>query len=143
MSRADRIALLCAALLAVGTALRVALPAFGGEAAAPLPDPAPVAAPQSLPPLDSFAEVVQRNPFSPSRTAGTGSVNQLGDAQLVGILLSGPSRAALIRLADGTTKTIPPGGAVAGWTLVSLDRNQASFRRDAASTTLTLTRTTP
>lgn len=143
MSRADRIALLCAALLAVGTLLRAALPALAGEAAAPLPDPAPVAAPQTLPPLDAFADVLQHNPFSPSRTAGAGAANQLGGAQLVGIVLSGSKRAALVRLADGTTKSIPPGGAVAGWTLVSLDKDHATLRRDAASTTLTLTRTTP
>ncbi|GEM_PF-4517265 len=142
MSRADRIALAFAALIAAGTAVRFLVPG-GSSVAAPVPDIEAEAPPPALPPLDQLGVVTEHDLFSPARAAGSSSQSQLGGATLVGIVFSGGRQAALLRLADGTPKTLSPGAAFAGWTLVSLDKNRATLRRDGATTTLSLNRTHP
>jgi len=141
MSRTDRLVLALAAVIALCTALRFLLPA-ADSAAAPMPDIEADAAPQALPPLGQLGVVTERDLFSPGRAAAFGQ-SQLGGATLVGIVFSGGRQAALLRLADGTAKTIVPGTAFAGWTLVSLDKKGATLRRDGAVTTLSLNRTHP
>lgn len=142
MSRADRFALMLAGLIAVGTALR-AMPFGGAGAALPVPDIAAESPPAPLPPLDQLSVVTEHDLFAPSRAAAASTQNQLGGATLVGIVFSGGRQAALLRLADGAPKTLLPGTAFAGWTLVSLDKNDATLRRDGATTTLSLNRTHP
>ena len=140
MSRADRFALILAGFVAVATAARFLIPG-GGSIAAPVPDIEAEAPPPALPALDQLGVVTEHDLFSPSRAAGASSQNQLGGATLVGIVFSGGRQAALLRLADGTSKIIAPGTAFAGWTLISLDTHQAILRRDGATTTLSLNRT--
>lgn len=142
MSRADRLALILASLIAAGTALR-AVPFGGAGAAMPVPPTAAEAPPPPLPPLDQLSVVTEHDLFAPSRAATISSQNALGGATLVGIVFSGGRQAALLRLADGTPKTLLPGTAFAGWTLVSLDKNNATLRRDGATTTLSLNRIHP
>ena len=142
MSRADRLAVILAGLIAVATALRFLIPG-GGSVAIPVPDIEAEAPPPALPPLDQLSVVTDHDLFSPARAASASAQNQLGGATLVGIVFSGGRQAALLRLADGTSKIIAPGTAFAGWTLVSLDKNHATLRRDGASTTLSLNRTRP
>ena len=141
MTRADRFALALAGLVAVATALR-AVPLGSPSAAAPLPEIAAETPPPALPALAELSVVTEHDLFSPSRAAAVSSQNQLGGATLVGIVTSGGRQAALLRLADGTAKTIAPGAAFAGWTLVTLDKSHATLRRDGATTTLSLNRIT-
>ncbi len=141
MSRADRFALALAAVIALATALR-AVPFGTSGAAVPLPEIAAETPPPALPALAALSIVTEHDLFSPSRAGATSSQNQLGGATLVGIVTSGGRQAALLRLADGTPKTILPGTAFAGWTLVALDKSQATLRRDGATTTLSLNRIT-
>jgi len=143
MSRADRLTLALVGLIAAGTLLRVLLPTSGGTAAVPVPETAIETPPSSLPPLDQLAIVTERDLFSPARAASSSTQNALGGAVLVGIVFSGGRQAALLRLADGTPKIIAPGTAFGGWTLVSLDKTNATLRRDGATTTLSLNRTKP
>jgi hypothetical protein len=142
MSRADRLALIVAGLIVAATALR-ALPWNSASSATPVPETAAEAPPAPLPPLDQLSVVTEHDLFAPSRAAAVSMQNQLGGAALVGIVFSGGRQAALLRLADGTSKIIVPGAAFSGWTLVSLDKNHASLRRDGATTTLSLNRTNP
>ena len=142
MSRADRFALIFAGLIAAGTVLR-ALPLSSASSAALVPETTAEAPPAPLPPLDQLAVVTAHDLFAPSRAAAISAQNQLGGATLTGIVYSGGRQAALLRLADGTSKTILPGAAFSGWTLVSLDKAHATLRRDGATTTLSLNRIHP
>jgi len=142
MSRADRVALIFAGLIVAGTLLR-ALPLSRANSAIPVPETAAEAPPAPLPPLDRLSVVTEHDLFAPSRAAAVSTQNQLGGAVLTGIVLSGGRQAIVLRLADGTSKTLGPGAAFSGWTLVSLDDTHATLRRDGATTTLSLNRIHP
>lgn len=114
--------LLPAALVAAVMPALLLRPAPASEATAPAPPP--LAAPPETPPL---AAAFTRPLFA----AGAGDVQPAVDAPalvgVVGRLMH--DAVALVRTADGSTRTLAPGESVDGWRLESLAADAAYFTR--------------
>lgn len=124
IARSEGIALGAAALIALGMPLVLLWPA---REAAPPPPPAKSAplVPPTQPPL---ATAFNRPLFAPAPAA---PVEQTGDAPaLVGIVgRLDHDAVALVRGADGASRTLRIGESVDGWKLESLALDAASFTR--------------
>jgi general secretion pathway protein N len=97
-----------------------------------------------LPPAAAFAATAERPLFSPSRrppsapaTAGKGALD--GRYRLLGLVIAGPARRALvIEIAGGRRLELSEGDAIEGWTVKRIDRDRVLFTSPAAEATLTL-----
>jgi hypothetical protein len=107
---------------------------------APLPDPEPphvalqhkaVAAhatpPIVMPPYEAFADLDARPPFNPARTAiataqGTNSTEGPPDVKVVGVIIDGENRIAMIRVPSSPLATaFHIGAAISGWQVAEID----------------------
>lgn len=120
---ATPLAFAAAGLIAVAIPVWLLMPVAGAPAVAEADVPAPVAAPQTAAPL---SRVYERPLF------GTAQPDALpADApQLLGIAgRLGSDAVALVRTAQGGTRTLAIGDSVDGWTLESLAIDAALFTR--------------
>jgi general secretion pathway protein N len=131
-------ALLCAGLgIALVVELNAAAPA-AQQAASPAP-PAAAALPEisnrfTLPPLASFAEVIERPLFSSSRrptaTETQQHVDQPLSASLAGIVISASSSSVIVAHGDPPMLTrLKQGDDLDGWSVSSIEPNRVLFRR--------------
>lgn len=112
----------------------VPIAAAGGEAA-PLPA-LPDQPSFTMPPLDTFAAVVERPLFSPTRRPpeeGTVTIDVSEpelEITLVGVIISAEEQIAIIKPKDGSRLArLSLGDDYQGWTLDSIEPNRATFRR--------------
>lgn len=126
MTRAERWSIAAAALVAV--AVPAALLGYGLEPAPLLPPVQPLLAP-AAPPANAAA--FGRDLFGTGDAAAAADAPPPGDApQLAGIVgRIGSDAVAMVRTADGRTRTIAVGEGVDGWTLESLAIDAAFFTR--------------
>jgi hypothetical protein len=113
--------------------------------AAPLPEFAPPPDPFDPPPRDLFAEITARPLFSPSRRPFVPQdepVAKLQDQsiaiELVGTLLTGQGRAALLQPQGQNAQWVLAGQQIAGWQVVAIQRDEVSLRLDEKAKTLEL-----
>ncbi len=133
-----------AILLAVGIVLQLALesgevpvPAgigIAGMARSPVPPVPPALVPRGL---------AGRALFLPSADAGTANATGVAaptapafGAVVAGSLARRGRRAAVLVLADGSTRYLLPGQRFAGWQLLAITDSAARFRRDGRDLTL-------
>jgi hypothetical protein len=128
IARRDAIALAAAGLFAVAMPMLLLRPGATPAAEAPAPPPPPLAAP-APPPL---AGAFQRPLFAAAPDAAVGDTVP-GDApELIGIVgRLDQDAVALVRGADGTSRTLKIGESVDGWLLASLALDAAYFTRGA------------
>jgi hypothetical protein len=119
------------------------VPAIRPLAAAGASAPAPELAP--LPPITSYAAIVERPLFAPSRRPVPG-VSVIGPSiesryRLVGIVSSGGKRKAFI--ADGSRRSeIAEGDNLDGWTVKEVAQDRVLLISPAGAAALRLSRTT-
>jgi hypothetical protein len=125
-----------------------AFAAFAQEAPKPAPDPVPPAAAKPQPlqalrdrPLFSASRRAIAPDAPPTDVAPPDETPEAGGDvppwTLVGVVLSGRARAALLRPLDGSAPfRLAQGEEKDGWTLVSVGRFAASFRRGDQTATL-------
>lgn len=114
----------------------------------PVPPPArlqPLPPPPTLdmPALDRFTEMVARPPFSPDRRPADGGGNGGGtagppQARLVGVVLSGTTRLALIVNGGGPPRRLEVGQILDGWTIAAIEPDRVVLRRDRQDQALLL-----
>ena len=98
----------------------------------------------TMPPEASFAVVVDRPLFSPSRRAiqGTAAVaapGTSGDLKLVGVIIRDDERIALVKLRNGDQlESVRQGDNLAGWLAVSIAPDRVLFRHGAVEEELIL-----
>jgi hypothetical protein len=116
-----------------------ALPAAG------LPEFAPPPEPFEPPPRHLFAEIAARPLFSASRRPFVAEANAEQEPQdssiaieLIGTLLTEEGRAALLQPQGQNARWVHAGEQIAGWQVVSVDRDQVSLRQDEEAKTLEL-----
>ena len=116
--------------------------------------PAPAAeAPLVTPAAGAFAAIVERPLFSPTRRPPAAAPPPAPapevvaaptplapmDFSLAGVVISGGTRSALVQMqADGRQVRVAEGGAIDGWTLVTVEPQRAVFRRDDSVQALVL-----
>lgn len=116
-----------------------AAPAAGDDVA-----PLPEAAAFEMPPLDDFSVIAERPLFSPTRRpaegdAPTAAPRQMLDLTLIGVVLTGEERIAIVTPAgQGKAVRLGVGDSIRGWTLVELEPERATFERDGEEETLFL-----
>lgn len=118
---------------------------------APVPATRPLAAPTEspsaptlapLPPLTSFAAIVQRPLFLPSRRPPPGPTGTLGASiesryRLVGIVATGPKKKAFV--AEGTRRLeIAQGDTLDGWTVGEIGQDRVRLTSPAGEAMLKL-----
>lgn len=121
-------ALAVIALLQLGLTQPVELPQQGASgSAAQASLPRLVARP--VPPILEKISI-----FAPERTAGgsgaSGNSSQLGGHRLAGALSVRGRTVAILQGPDGTARRLPVGGAIGGMTLLGVDGDGATFRKD-------------
>jgi general secretion pathway protein N len=151
------LAVICAALgakvydewRALEEPVAIAAPA---AAAGDTPAPLPLGPGLTTPGEDSFAVIIERPLFSPSRrpaeaapAAAPEAVEAVApvevplDFALVGTVVSGDERVALVTtLADGKIVQVRERGEVLGWTALLIEDGRAVFRRGKAEEELVL-----
>jgi hypothetical protein len=88
----------------------------------------------AMPPEASFAVVVDRPVFSPSRRAVQGAAamsapGTSGDLKLVGVIIHDDERIALVKLHNGDQlESLRQGDNLAGWSAVSIAPDRVLFR---------------
>jgi hypothetical protein len=129
------------AALAVWPWLFPPVPATRPLAVPPANAPAPALAP--LPPLASFAAIVERPLFSPSRRPPPGATGALGASiesryRLIGIVATGPKKKAFV--AEGTRRLeIAAGDTLDGWTVSEIGQDRVRLTSPAGEASLKLT----
>ena len=112
-------------------------PLAAPTASAPVPTLAP------LPPLTSFAAIVQRPLFSPSRRPPPGTTGTLGASiesryRLVGMVATGPKKKAFV--AEGTRRLeIAQGDTLDGWMVIEIGQDRVRLTSPAGEAVLKLT----
>jgi hypothetical protein len=113
--------------------------------AAPLPEFAPPPEPFDPPPRQLFAEIaarplfsVSRRPFVPESEPDEKPQDESVSIELVGTLLTEQGRAALLQPQGQNAQWVLAGEQVAGWQVVTIERNQVSLRLDEEAKTLEL-----
>lgn len=113
--------------------------------AAPLPEFAP--APDSFdpPPRHLFAEIAarplfsaSRRPFVPESAADESLQEESGAIELVGTLLTQQGRTALLQPQGQNARWVMAGDRIAGWQVVTIQRDQVRLRLDEEAKTLEL-----
>ena len=122
----------------------------------PLPATRPLAAPPAsapglalaaLPPLASYAAIVERPLFSPSRRPPPGAEAALGSSiesryRLLGIVATGPKKKAFV--AEGARRVeIAEGDALDGWTVKEIGPDRVLLSSPAGEAALKLKRAAP
>jgi hypothetical protein len=103
---------------------------------------APAPSPISLAPLASYAAIVERPLFSPSRRPPPGAEAALGPSiegryRLLGIVATGPKKSAFI--AEGMRRLeIDVGQTLDGWTVKEIGRDSVTLTSPAGEATLKL-----
>jgi hypothetical protein len=127
-----------AAIVAAELILPVAAPptaGTGGSRPLPPPPPAPGLAPA---PESAFAVVLERPVFSPWRrpapAPAAGEVTAAaGQVRVVGIVIAGEDRMALVQLGDGDPpRPVRQGQEIGGWVAISIASDRVLFRHDGA-----------
>lgn len=115
------------------------------EAMMPRPaDVAPLPTPPHLeaPPAKHFAEMVARPLFSPGRRPVGGPAAQGSDrppqARLVGIVLSGSVRLALVESGGSAPRRLAEGQNLEGWLVAAIEPGRVVLRRDQFEYALSL-----
>jgi len=109
-------------------------------AAPPASAPAPSVA--TLPPLASYAAIVERPLFSPSRRPAPGAQTALGPSiesryRLVGIIAAGTKKKALV--ADGARRIeIAEGDTLDGWTVTAIGKDRVALTSPTGDAALKL-----
>jgi len=109
--------------LAGATGAAMVAPSLAAAPLAPLP---PLPAAFALPPLARYAEVAERPLFSATRQkppaeAGQDLLGQSSSFVLLGVIISGPGRAALVQHGHPAEMArVTEGQAVEGWTVQSI-----------------------
>jgi hypothetical protein len=113
--------------------------------AAPLPEFAPPPDPFDPPPRDLFGEIAARPLFSASRRPFVSEDQPAENPQdesvaieLVGTLLTGQGRAALLQPQGQNARWVLAGQQIAGWQVVAIQRDEVSLRLDDEAKTLEL-----
>jgi hypothetical protein len=113
--------------------------------ATPLPEFAPPPDPFDLPPRHLFAEIAarplfsaSRRPFVPESDADANLQNESIAIELVGTLLADQGRAALLQPQGQNARWVLAGEQIAGWQVVTIERNQVRLRLDEEAKTLEL-----
>ena len=122
----DRLALAVAAVLVAATGLRLLIASLPGDAG---PVPAAAVPPAvALPDDDQLAAALARNPFSPIGAASRPEAGLAPPAAgpppaltLTGVMLGPDWRRALVRTADGQSRVLAEGQAVAGWRVARVE----------------------
>ncbi len=110
-----------------GTAFNLALPA--------VPPPKLAAAYRAMVERPLFWADRRRQKHGATAPVAAG---KLKDFQLVGAVISDEKLIAIVRDKKGKVKRVTKAGELNGWRLVELNRDQATFARDAARETLPL-----
>jgi hypothetical protein len=118
--------------------------------AAPLPEFAPLPPPFDPPPRDLFAEIAARPLFSPSRRPfvpeDEPAANLRDESiaiELVGTLLTAQGRAALLQPQGQDAQWVLAGQQIAGWQVVTIERDEVNLRLDEEARTLALRTSAP
>ena len=113
--------------------------------AAPLLELAPPLDPFDPPPRHLFAEIAARplfsatrRPFVPERGAAANPQDANIAIELVGTLLTEQGRAALLQPQGDNARWVLPGEQIAGWQVVTIERDQVRLRLDEEAKTLEL-----
>lgn len=97
----------------------------------------PMPAMYTPPPFEAFANIDERSPFNPLRTpiateagsAGATAGDSLpSDLALVGVILDGPTKMALLKSsAEPLAVAVPEGGMFEGWQITNVDADEVVF----------------
>ncbi|MES2445508.1 MAG: hypothetical protein V4574_21995 [Pseudomonadota bacterium] len=126
IARREAVALGAAAVLAVATPLFLLPPGPAPDAAPPASAPPPLSAPPQPSLTAAFARPLFASPADEAETQPQDAPALVG---IVGRL--DQDAVALVRTADGTTRTLRIGESVDGWRLASLAIDAAFFTRGA------------
>ena len=116
------------------------IPAVRAAASPPAQTTAPPL--PSLPPLASYAAIVERPLFSPSRRPAVGARAALGPSiesryRLVGIIAAGPKKKALV--AEGARRVeIAEGDTLDGWTVTTIGKDRVTLTSPTGEAALKL-----
>ncbi len=134
------LAALCGLLIGIlgwEIAAPIVLPQTGPSRAMPLP--AMPVFPAAQPPAENFDDIENRLVFNPSRgpMAASGQVTVAGDMtaggfSLIGVVLDGARRIALIR-SGGETSRVGEGDAIGSWKITSIDADHVVLRSAGTS----------
>lgn len=116
----------------------------GGPAAAV--EPLPPQPSFSMPPIEDFAETIERPIFSSTRRARAGPGPQVAASAptslsfvLEGVVITSGERWALLRpQGGGDIIRLTEGGQVGGWEVIAIQPDKVSLRRDEVETVLEL-----
>ncbi len=116
----------------------------GGPAAAV--EPLPPEPSFSMPPIEDFAETVERPIFSSTRRARAGPAPEVAAPEpsglsfvLEGVVITSAKRWALLRPeGGGDIIRLAEGGQVGGWRVIAIHPDKISLRRDEVETVLEL-----
>ncbi len=101
----------------------------------------------SFPPRETFSEVAERPLFSPTRrpavaaaVVAAATASEVLNVDLVGVVIWPTQRLALVRINEGDgVLQVPEGGAVLGWTIVTIEPKRVVLRQGEAERELRLT----
>ena len=144
--------LLCAGLggvvaLELSSSLPLAPQVTAALPSAPLPEFAPEPAAFEPPPRSAFGEIAERplfsasrRPFVPERTSTAAPAQEQEEValELVGTLLTGEERAALVKPEGQSARWLRPGPEIAGWQIETIERDRVTLRLDDEARTLQL-----
>jgi general secretion pathway protein N len=122
--------------------------AAGDNASASLP-PLPPDPSFAMPPEESFAAVLERPVFSPTRrslpSSGVAATLTTSAAfLLVGVVISGGERFVLVKpLSSDGVERLREGDELAGWSTVAIEPDRVLFRRGALEEEIVLDYTAP
>jgi hypothetical protein len=155
MTLGNRIAALTALALAAMIALQLAAAFRSGnaDAGASTPASAGSAAPFALPPVATFAQVVQRPLFAPGRRppravpaavaagptpAPPAALSPPPAVDLVGIVRSGSFRTAILRKRNGPTRRLQEHGIIDDWSVDAIEESSIVLSNQGRTITLPL-----
>lgn len=144
--------LLCAGLggivaLQLSSSLPLAPQVTAALPGAPLPEPAAEPAAFEPPPRSAFDEIAERplfaesrRPYVPDRPPAAAPVEEREEVvlELVGTLLTGQNRAALVKPEGQSARWLRSGQAIGGWQVEAIERDRITLRLDDEARTLQL-----
>ena len=97
-------------------------------------------------PIEDFAAILERTIFSPSRRPPVGDAPDISEPErsplnflLQGVVISSAQRQVLVLPEDGEKVTrLEVGGLIRGWTVVAIQPDTVTFRRETVERTLGL-----
>jgi hypothetical protein len=144
---------LCAVLLAVLIAeVLVPVPQWQPPTPAPLAvqAPPPLVAPAPVPPISAFAQIGEHDVFDPRRAplkappSVSGGVASLGDLSLVGIILDGGTKLAMLRVrGQPQAVALSTGASIEGWQVVGIGSDRVTLRGSGGQQVLLLSANKP